>query len=226
MKIIYLGQAGFLIKYGGNKILIDPYLSDNVKNFNPKNYRRQSIDESFLQIKPDLIVITHDHLDHYDKETLKFYITDKSNLFVLCPYSVWKDVKNYGGNNNYVLFNTHTTVNLFGLTFKAVKAEHSDEYAIGVVVIDGKNGYYFTGDTLYNEEVFSSLPLKKFKAVFLPINGAGNNMNAVDAEKFAKRIKSKNVVPCHFGLFDDMTGEELKLKNVIIPKIYKEIKLK
>ena len=100
MKIIYLGQAGFLIKFGGKKILVDPYLSDNVKNFNPKNYRRQSIDESFLQIKPDLIVITHDHLDHYDKETLKFYITDKSNLFVLCPYSVWKDVKNYGGNNN------------------------------------------------------------------------------------------------------------------------------
>ena len=103
----------------------------------------------------------------------------------------------------------------FGTIFKITTWGESHGAAIGVVVediCDGKR-YYVTGDTLYNEEVFSSLPLKKFKAVFLPINGVGNNMNAVDAEKFAKRIKSKNVVPCHFGLFYDMTGEELKLKN-------------
>ncbi len=226
MKITFLGQAGFLLEVNGKTILIDPYLSDNVKNFNPNNYRRVPVDERFLALKPDVIVITHAHLDHYDKETLKHYFEKDSKIIVLCPSSVWQDVKSFGGKNNYVLFNADTIVTLFGLEFTAVKAEHSDEYAIGVIVKNGKNNYYFTGDTLYNKKIFQSLISKKFKAVFLPINGVGNNMNVVDAEKFVKRLKAKNVVPCHFGLFDQMTGYELNIKNAVIPIIYKEVNLR
>lgn len=225
MKITFLGQAGFLLEKNGKKLLIDPYLSDNVKNFNPKNYRRQPIEERFLNIVPDVIVITHAHLDHYDKETLKHYFKEDSKISVLSPTSVWQDVRNYGGDNNYILFNALTSVSLFGLKFTAVKAEHSDEYAIGVVVCDGKDSYYFTGDTLYNENIFKTLPTKRFKAVFLPINGVGNNMNVKDAIRFIKKLKAENVVPCHFGLFDEMTGYEFCVKGAVVPEIYKEIKL-
>jgi len=226
MEIIFLGQAGFLLKVNEKIILIDPYLSDNVKNFNPQNYRRQEINAEYLNIKPDVIVITHDHLDHYDKETLKYFITNNSCVTVLAPNSVWQDVRKIGGNNNYILFNALTSVTLLDVTFSAVKAEHSDPNAIGVIVKVAKENYYFTGDTLYSENVFLSLPKTKFKAVFLPINGVGNNMNVIDAEKFVKRLKVKNVVPCHFGMFDGMTGKEIKIKNVVVPSIYKEIKLK
>ena len=76
MNITYLGQAGLLFEIEGKRILIDPYLSDNVKNFEPKNYRRQPIDESFLKLRPDVIIVTHNHLDHLDKETLKYYFTE------------------------------------------------------------------------------------------------------------------------------------------------------
>ena len=72
MKITWLGQAGLLFEGDGKKILIDPYLSDNVKNFEPQNYRRVPVDERFLSIKPDVIVVTHNHLDHLDKETKAF----------------------------------------------------------------------------------------------------------------------------------------------------------
>ena len=225
MKITFLGQAGFLLEKNDKKILIDPYLSDNVKNVNPKNYRRQPIDEQFLKIEPDVIVITHAHLDHYDKETLKHYFKEDSKISVLSPTSVWKDVKDYGGDNNYILFNVLTSVSLYGLEFTAVKAEHSDEYAIGVVVKDENDAYYFTGDTLYNENIFRTLPTKRFKAVFLPINGVGNNMNVIDAVKFVKKLKTQKVVPCHFGLFDNMTGYEFFVKGTVVPQIYKEIEL-
>ena len=66
MKITWLGQAGLLFETDGKKIVIDPYLSDNVKNFEPQNYRRVPVDEAFLQIKPDVLIITHNHLDHLD----------------------------------------------------------------------------------------------------------------------------------------------------------------
>lgn len=223
MKITFLGQAGFLLEKEDKKIIIDPYLSDNVKNFQPTNYRRKPIDESFLYIKPDIIIITHNHLDHYDKETLKYYFNEDRKIITLTPSSVWSDIRDYTGNNNHVLFNVGTSVSYFGINFYAVKAEHSDDKAIGVVIKDGKDYYYFTGDTLYNENIFKSLPTYKFKAVFLPINGVGNNMNVEDAIRFIGNFKVDKVIPCHFGMFDVMTGEELKGQNVVIPQIYKEI---
>ena len=226
MEIIFLGQAGFLIKKGDKKILIDPYLSDNVKNFNAENYRREKIDKSFLSLSPDMIIITHNHLDHYDKETLKYYFTDNSEIITLSPSSVWADIRKNAGNNNHILFDCLSSVSFFDLTFYAVKAEHSDDKAIGVVIKEDGQYYYFTGDTLYSEKIFPTLPTKKYKAVFLPINGVGNNMNVNDVKRFIKRLNIKNVVPCHFGMFDEMTGEELDVKNRVIPKIYKEIELK
>ena len=226
LKVIFLGQAGLLFKAETKQILVDPYLSDSVAKIQPQNKRRQPIDERFLQIKPDIIVITHNHADHLDKETLAHYISEESRVTVLAPYSAWKEVRQSGGlKNNYVLFNDGTTWTEGGVSFRAVKAEHSDEYAIGVVITVENKNYYVTGDTLYSEGVFESLPNTEFEAVFLPINGAGNNMNATDAARFVTRIKTKYAVPVHFGMFDDLTGRELQAENAVIPKIYEERKL-
>ena len=53
MKITWLGQAGLMVETCGKTVLIDPYLSDSVREINPKNYRRVPVDERFLQVKPD-----------------------------------------------------------------------------------------------------------------------------------------------------------------------------
>ena len=70
MKITWLGQAGLFIETCGLKIIIDPYLSDSVEKINPKNYRRTPVDEAFLKIKPDVIICTHNHLDHVDIDAI------------------------------------------------------------------------------------------------------------------------------------------------------------
>ena len=198
MKITWLGQAGLMFETENKIILVDPYLSDNVKNFEPKNYRRVPIDERFLKINPDVIIITHNHLDHLDKETLKYYLTENASCLVLAPNGGWQELRKFGGNSNYVLFNNGTTWTENDITFTAVKAEHSDPYAIGVIInAEGKN-YYVTGDTLYNEQVFESLPDIEIEAIFLPVNGVGNNMNMTDAARFAKRVNAKYTVPQEF----------------------------
>ena len=70
-RITWLGQAGLLFEFDGLTVMIDPYLSDSVKEIEPQNYRRIPVDESFFDIKPDVLVFTHNHLDHYDSETAK-----------------------------------------------------------------------------------------------------------------------------------------------------------
>lgn len=224
MKITYLGQAGLLFEKNGFKIMIDPYLSDSVIKVNSKNYRRVAVDESFYKIKPDVMIFTHNHLDHYDPETVPRFITKDSEILVLSPKSVWDEVRKLGGNNNYVQFNRHTVWTQNGIKFTAVKAEHSDDFAIGVIIDDGEQKYYVTGDTLYNEEIFYDIP-KDIYALFLPINGVGNNMNMADASSFAKQINAQKTVPVHIGMFDELTADEFDCENKIIPEIYKEIKL-
>lgn len=224
MKITFLGQAGLLFEKNGFKIMIDPYLSDSVEKVNPKNYRRVAVDESFFNIIPDIMLFTHNHLDHYDPKTVKHFITEDSNITVLAPKSVWDEVRKLGGNNNYVLFNRNTTWTEKEIKFTAVKAEHSDPTPIGVIIEDSNKKYYITGDTLYNEEIFEDIP-KDIYAVFLPVNGAGNNMNMADASCFAKRINAQKTIPIHIGMFDDISADEFECENKIIAEIYKEIKL-
>lgn len=224
MKITYLGQAGLLFEHGGFTVMVDPYLSNSVEAVEPHNYRRVPVDETLFGIRPDLMIFTHDHLDHYDPETAEKFITKDSQITVLAPSSVWSKVRRLGGQNNYIQFNRHTSWTTGGITFTAVKAEHSDPAAIGVIIDDGLRKYYVTGDTLYNEEIFADLPGDIY-AVFLPVNGVGNNMNKTDAARFAKRVCGEKTVPIHIGMFDTLTAEDFDCENKVIAEIYKEINI-
>ena len=195
-----------------------------MEKVNPKNYRRVPVDESFFKIKPDVMIFTHNHLDHYDPETVAHFITENSNITVLAPKSVWDEVRKIGGNNNYVLFNRHTEWTQNGIKFTAVKAEHSDITPIGVIIDNGERKYYVTGDTLYNEEIFGDISSDIY-ALFLPVNGVGNNMNMIDAARFANRINAVKTVPIHIGMFDEITADEFVCENKIIASTYEEIML-
>lgn len=225
MKVTYLGQAGLLFETEGKILMVDPYLSDSVKRKEPQNYRRVAPDERFLKIKPDIIVLTHEHLDHTDPETLAHYITEDSEALVLAPLNAWKKLRSVfnTGKNNFVMFNRRTVWTEGSIKFTAVKAEHSDESAIGVIIEAEGKKYYITGDTLYNEDIFSDLP-EKTDYVFLPVNGRGNNMNMADAKRFCERINAK-AVPIHCGMFDEIDMNRFSYENKTVPKIYEEIEL-
>jgi L-ascorbate metabolism protein UlaG (beta-lactamase superfamily) len=224
MKVTWLGQAGLLFETNGVTVIVDPYLSDSVKKIQPHNYRRVPIDESFLKIKPDIIILTHNHLDHTDPETLCHYLKEDSGICVLASGVAWQNVrKTFGGRNNYVMFNRHTEWTHKDIKFTAVYAEHSDDHAIGVIIEAEGKKFYITGDTLYNNEIFKDLP-NDIDYIFLPVNGVGNNMNMIDAERFCNKIGGK-AIPLHCGLFDEVDMNNFKYKNKIVPEVYKKIKL-
>lgn len=223
MNVKWIGQAGLLIDTGRFKIIADPYLSDSVSKINPKNFRRVPADEKLFDEEPDLILITHEHMDHLDPETLPRFLNTERNITVLAPRGAWEKLRLYGGGHNYVMFNRGTVFTYKGVAFTAVKAEHSDINAIGCVINVGGKKLYITGDTLYNKEIFHDLP-EDIYAVFLPINGVGNNMNIVDAENFAKKCGAKFAVPVHWGMFDNIDPADFDTDGTVIPEIYKEIK--
>ena len=105
MKVTWLGQAGLMFETGGKTVLVDPYLSDSVAKNMPHNTRRVPVQEEFLQVKPDIILLTHDHLDHTDPETLAHYLHADSSVLVLASFNAWQIVRKLGGlKNNYTMF--------------------------------------------------------------------------------------------------------------------------
>ncbi|MBE6702803.1 MAG: MBL fold metallo-hydrolase [Ruminococcaceae bacterium] len=227
MKITWLGQAGLLFEKNGKTVMIDPYLSNSVIKVNPLNWRRVPVEEKFFDITPDVMIFTHDHLDHYDPETApRFFAKTDKQMLVLCPASVWQKARTHGGGHNYVQFDRFTEWTAYGMRFSAVHAEHSDPFAIGVIIedLDDSKKYYITGDTLYNKKIFADLP-DDIDVIFLPVNGVGNNMNEVDAVRFFRASGAKVAVPLHVGMFDEKTPDIFDAEPRVLPELYKEIKV-
>jgi L-ascorbate metabolism protein UlaG (beta-lactamase superfamily) len=224
VRITWLGQAGLLFDNGKTKIMVDPYLSDSVAKIEKEKTRRIPIKKVLFDTQPNVMIFTHDHLDHYDPETASIFLgEDRKPITVLSPCSVWKKVRENKGAHNYVLFDRGSQWTEGEFRFRAVKAVHSDPCAIGVIIeaLDENKTYYITGDTLYNGEIFSDIK-EKIDVVFLPINGVGNNMNVTDAVRFFKDCGAKKAVPYHVGMFDEQTPEIFECENKIILEIYKE----
>lgn len=224
MKITLLGQAGLLLEMKNLTIMVDPYFSDSVGAMDPKKHRRVPMEERFFAVRPNVLIFTHDHLDHFDPETAERILKTHTGITVLSPSSVWQKVRLYGNDHNYVLFDRHTQWTQKDVRFTAVKAAHSDAFAIGVVIEAEGKTLYVTGDTLYNTEVLGDLP-DNMDVIFLPVNGVGNNMNAYDAARFVTDCGAKLAVPVHVGMFDDLTGDILEVKNKVVLSTYESMEV-
>jgi len=230
MNVTWITQGGLLFETERITVMVDPYLSNSVaEKLDPSKQRRIPVDESIFDIKPDVIIITHDHLDHLDPDTLERFLSPSEKpITVLAPLNAYKKLLEFGNGHNYVLLSPHSVWSEGGLTFYAVSAAHSDIYAAGYIIDDGERTYYVSGDTLYNYDVIDDvidLCEDGVDYAFLPVNGVGNNMNMRDAADFACEIGAKCAVPIHWGLFDDLDPAEFDFDNSLILKPYVKCKL-
>ena len=95
--VIYkLGHSSLLLKLSGKVILIDPVFSERVSPVQwagPKRFHQPPIDlQSLLHI--DVVLISHDHYDHLDKQSVK-ELADKVNQF-LVPKRIGKYLAEWG----------------------------------------------------------------------------------------------------------------------------------
>ncbi len=229
MKVTWLTHSGLLFDNGTVKIMVDPYLSDAVGGHDPAKHRRIPVREELLDVKPDVILITHDHADHLDPETLERLLSDTSrSVLVMAPEAAYSRLVQYKNGHNYVRLAPHTVWSFGGVTFYSVKAEHSDPTAAGFILDDGIKTYYVSGDTLYNYDVIDDvldLVDSGVDYAFVPINGTENNMNAKDAADFAYEIGAKCAVPVHYGLFDSVDPRDFDFDDALVLEPYEETEL-
>ena len=230
MRVTWLTQSGLLFENSRARIMVDPYLADTMGELDQRKKRKIPADRSFLESTPDLILITHDHVDHCNEESLKALLSTDRAVTVLASESAYGHLMKMGlpYQHNIVLLAPHTVWSERGITFYAVHAEHSDRTAIGFIIDDGKKTYYVSGDTLYNYDVIDDvldLVEDGVDYAFLPINGRGNNMNAKDAADFAYEIDAKHAIPTHYGLIDEIDPRDFDFDDRVILTPYEPYEL-
>lgn len=81
-----------------------------------------------------------------------------------------------------------------------MSAAHSDPSSIGFVLEADGVFIWHTGDTLFHRSLLAQRPAV-VDLLILPINGKGNNMNAVDAARLTRILQPAYVLPMHWDLF-------------------------
>jgi L-ascorbate metabolism protein UlaG (beta-lactamase superfamily) len=194
MKIRFLGQSGYIIKTENTEIMIDPYLSDSVNRIAGRP-RMLPIPINPENISCDVVICTHNHLDHLDPDTIK-YINNEQ--FFLTTNEGKIELKKLG-KTNVIALNRDVSITVGDFEITAVFADHAVE-AFGLIVKAENKTLYFSGDTLYNEKLFE---IAKYKPdiTFICINGRLGNMNVNEALITAKRIGAKINIPNHYDMF-------------------------
>lgn len=194
MTIRFLGQSGYLLKSEKSEIIIDPYLSDSVNRVAARP-RVLPIPIAAKDINSDAVICTHNHLDHLDPDTVA-QINDKQ-FFITTNEG--KTELNRLGKDHVVSLNVGESTVVGDFEITAVFADHTVE-AFGLIVKAENKALYFSGDTLYNEQLFD---ISKYKPdiTFICINGRLGNMNVDEALITAKRIGAKINIPNHYDMF-------------------------
>jgi L-ascorbate 6-phosphate lactonase len=169
----FLGQAGYYMRSGGRSVIIDPYLSDCVGKVNPPFARVYPPPVNPAEIKADIFIATHDHLDHLDPETVGGYSFKETTAFVAPRFAANKLADLGVPRKNINVVDCGDTLEIKGICIKGVFAlpTGADVLDTAGYLLTFENGksIYHTSDTAYCDLLIESCPRAD---VLLPcING-------------------------------------------------------
>jgi len=230
VNIRYIGHSTFIISIRKEKeetsIITDPWFDQGpfyLKRVVPPAINLEDIP------KCDFMLVSHSHRDHFDHATLK-YARKNWNPTVIGPPSVVKKAKKYGISKTVTAY-PGASLNMDNFTVTVIRAVHpvwGGKDAVGYVIFLGNCAIYFSGDTLYVDEVVKDVNNFKIDVAILPIGSAKflfrkTVMDIYDAIKFALNIKPKIVIPMHYNV---LKGTEANPEEMRKPLAEKGIKLK
>lgn len=212
--VFWLGQASFVLKGSdGTAVAVDPFFSDVV--FKAAGWIRQfppPFPATALDV--DVVVFTHDHIDHYDPEAVPGMAAAAPAMRFAGPASCMAHARRDGiAAARLVPLDRGATARVRGTTLSAVYAEHLTvgdpaADAIGVVIELGGVRVYHTGDTVYNAAVQEAgRALGRPDVLLVPINGNYAVMNSLDAALYTRDVQPRVVIPMHYGMFANNTAD-------------------
>ncbi|MCL5408424.1 MAG: MBL fold metallo-hydrolase [Candidatus Omnitrophica bacterium] len=197
--IKWLGHASFRIE-GPKVIYIDPF------KINPA-------------ISADIILITHSHFDHFSPEDINKIKT--ADTFLIAP----KDCQINWKTEKRIVLIPDEKIDIEGIKIHAVSAYNTNKKFhpktnnwVGYIIDINEFKIYHAGDT----DEIKEMENIDVDIALLPVGGT-YTMDAKESASALKKIKTKAVIPMHYGSIVGTEDAAIVLKNstninIIIPE--------
>ncbi len=208
IEITFIGHASLIFTFNNKVIHVDPF--------------SRLADYSKLP-KADIILITHEHRDHFDLEAIEKI--RKENTDVILTKTCAEKF------NGGIVMNNGDTKEVDGIKIEAVpaynivhKRDDGEAYHVkgignGYIITFGNKRVYIAGDTENTPEMEA---LKEIDIAFLPMNLPYTMTPEMVAEA-AKSFKPKILYPYHYGdtdiskltdLMNGFKGVEVRIRRM------------
>jgi len=231
IELWWLGQSGFRLRdpARGVTVFCDPFLSAH-----DDRTWQAPIDPAGLAREADLVLVSHGHIDHFDRPTLKVAAAaDGSRFKMILPKPLVDEAKALGLSDERVVgAQPDHTLELGGIRVSVVPARHgvnvADAYTfgeelsgglvryLGYVVEIGGVRVYHAGDCIPYADQIERVKALRPHIACLPINGRDffreteqnivGNMSFREAARTANDIGVELMVPMHWELFPHNRG--------------------
>ena len=216
--IAWLGQAGFIVRSGRERILIDPYLSDSLE----EKYR--GTDKPHPRMMPvpltipelagvEWVLCTHRHTDHMDGQTLSRIADLNPACRFVIPRAEIDHALDLGLPSERLIAVDAGEEFEAGLAIKAVPSAHEsfetnergEHRYLGYILRLPQVTIYHSGDTVPYEGLAKYLAHEGIDIALLPVNGRGKgvagNLTFGEAVALCREARIPEMIPHHFGMF-------------------------
>ncbi len=218
--ITWLGHATFLIRINGKTVLTDPFLTEYASPlwiFGSRRYVQPGI--SLDNLPPiDMVVVSHNHFDHLDAETIES-LQGKENIYVFVPPGLKPFFKDRGYTNIEEL-DWNESFSYEGIELKALPAVHYSGRELNDKnktlwcswsISSQFEKVYFSGDTSYSPTIFKTIGKENgpYDLAIVSIGayktrkyGPASHLTPEDAVKVVIETKSSVAVAMHWGTIE------------------------
>lgn len=214
----WFGHASVLLEVDGHRLLTDPMWSERASPSRTRGPRRlHPVPTSLSRLPPlDAVLISHDHYDHLDLQTITALVELGDAPFVV-PVGVGAHLRRWGVPAARVVeLDWGAATRIGDLTLTCVETRHfsgrgrvrnTTQWAAWAVAGPNHN-VYFGGDTGYTT-TFARTGAEQgpFDLTVLPIGAYADiwpdiHMNPEDAVRAHRDLRGELMLPVHWATFD------------------------
>jgi len=194
LKITFIGHASLIFSFNGKVIHVDP--------------DGELADYSTLP-KADIVLITHEHSDHFDLSAIKILRTNQTKLVLTetCARKISGGIVMKNGDVQIIQGIKFEAIPAYNIIHKRDNGQpfHPEGVGNGYILTFGDKRVYVAGDT---ENIPEMKTLQGIDVAFLPMN-LPYTMTPEMVADAAKLFRPKILYPYHYG--DTDTSKLLEL---------------
>jgi L-ascorbate metabolism protein UlaG (beta-lactamase superfamily) len=218
LRATWIGHASTLIEIDGKRVLTDPVWSERcspVSFVGPRRFHAPPI--PLDQLPPiDAAVISHDHFDHLDMDTVKALAARGTTILV--PLGIGAHLEAWKiPAERFVELDWWQSRQVAGLTFTSTPSRHYSGRFLGRgnttlwtswAIVGPQHRVYFSGDTGY-APTFAEIGAKlgPFDLTVVKVGAYGENWPEIhvtpeEAVRIHADVRGRVMLPVHWGTFN------------------------